>query len=372
MEYTKDDLLVLGKRYNNAKRSYLLIDPLQAKHIPVSPSAALKMMRSLGKKLYEKTGGADCIIGFAETATAIAAAAASEFDDDPFFIHTTREYFEGEELLYFSEEHSHASEQFIYRRFLEKGDFHSVILIDDEFSTGKTLMNIISVLKKLPSMSNAVFTAGSVINRISPENLAKFHDGGTDFISLCEIDEDDFEERVRGMDISAPIENYTRIEKKYEVFVPDRFDEWTPYDIRLGNDTGDLFRHINEFVKKAGEYLAGKISPDERILVMGTEEFMCPALVLGEWLEDEGFNVLSHSTTRSPIGISSDEDYPIRSGYKIHSFYDTERNTFIYNTASYDKIIVVTDSRNDEAVDLAMRDITSVFEADAFYLVRYI
>ena len=41
MKYTLDDLFVLGRRSGNKKRTYLLIDPLQAKHIPVSPSKAM-------------------------------------------------------------------------------------------------------------------------------------------------------------------------------------------------------------------------------------------------------------------------------------------------------------------------------------------
>ena len=35
--YTAADTLRIAKRYNNPKRSYLLVNPLQAKHIPVSP-----------------------------------------------------------------------------------------------------------------------------------------------------------------------------------------------------------------------------------------------------------------------------------------------------------------------------------------------
>ena len=37
--YTAADTLRIAKRYNNPKRSYLLVNPLQAKHIPVSPAA---------------------------------------------------------------------------------------------------------------------------------------------------------------------------------------------------------------------------------------------------------------------------------------------------------------------------------------------
>ena len=74
--YSSQDLLRIAKRFNNPKRTYLLVDPLQAKHIPVSPGRALEMMESLGD-LLKKYPGPRLVIGFAETATAIGAAAAS-------------------------------------------------------------------------------------------------------------------------------------------------------------------------------------------------------------------------------------------------------------------------------------------------------
>ena len=51
--YTAADTLRIAKRYNNPKRSYLLVNPLQAKHIPVSPTAALEMMSALGGQVEE-------------------------------------------------------------------------------------------------------------------------------------------------------------------------------------------------------------------------------------------------------------------------------------------------------------------------------
>ena len=49
------------------------------------------------------------VIGFAETATAIGAAVAAELGAD--YVQTTRELVPDAEYLYFSEEHSHATEQ---------------------------------------------------------------------------------------------------------------------------------------------------------------------------------------------------------------------------------------------------------------------
>ena len=43
MEYTEKDLVKIAKRENNTKRNYLVVDPLQGKHIPVLPSEALSI-----------------------------------------------------------------------------------------------------------------------------------------------------------------------------------------------------------------------------------------------------------------------------------------------------------------------------------------
>ena len=75
-EFTVADTLRLAKRFNNPKRSWLLVNPLQAKHIPVSPGAALAMMRELGERLSRRYPECGLVIGFAETATAIGAAVA--------------------------------------------------------------------------------------------------------------------------------------------------------------------------------------------------------------------------------------------------------------------------------------------------------
>lgn len=79
--YTAADTLRIAKRYNNPKRSYLLVNPLQAKHIPVSPAAALEMMGALGDQVAAKYPEARLVIGFAETATAIGAAVAARLGE---------------------------------------------------------------------------------------------------------------------------------------------------------------------------------------------------------------------------------------------------------------------------------------------------
>ena len=134
--YTAADTLRIAKRYNNPKRSYLLVNPLQAKHIPVSPAAALEMMGALGDQVAAKYPEARLVIGFAETATAIGAAVAARLGPDCLYVHTTREALDGDWIL-FREEHSHAAEHRLCADHLADWIDRSpaIVFVDDESSS---------------------------------------------------------------------------------------------------------------------------------------------------------------------------------------------------------------------------------------------
>ena len=71
--YTEQDLLWLARRQDTSKRAFLLVNPLQAKHVPSRPEAALEMMSAMGRMLTAEYPDTRLVIGFAETATAIGA-----------------------------------------------------------------------------------------------------------------------------------------------------------------------------------------------------------------------------------------------------------------------------------------------------------
>ena len=150
MIYSAEIVLRLAKRFNNARRNYLLVNPLLGKHLPTKPSAALDMMNALGSKVAEKFPDARVVIGFAETATAIGAVVAKNLSDECFYLQTTRENFAGN-FVEFLEEHSHAPEQKLFAENFSEllNQTAEVVFVDDELSTGKTLLNNIRRLKKI-------------------------------------------------------------------------------------------------------------------------------------------------------------------------------------------------------------------------------
>ena len=286
MNYTSNDLLRIAKRIHNTKRAYLLVNPLQAKHIPISPEKSLEMMRTLGKLLYRKYPESRLIIGFAETATAIGAAVAECFPDDCVYIHTTREEFSGD-FIYFSEEHSHAVEQKLYAENLSKYIARSkeIIFIDDEISTGKTLINIAEQLKaEIPETVGKEFIAASIINRVSSENEARLLSAGIKTECLLKLPFGNYEEAVKDIEVSEA--------EKIEATSFDYIALDCPKipNVRKGVNAGDYKRAVREIMESAVRKLGLPEKAD--VLVIGTEECMYPAIILGEILEEAGASVL--------------------------------------------------------------------------------
>ncbi len=349
-EYTIDNVLKIAKRHNNAKRSYLLVNPLQAKHMPVKPSESLKMMHCLGENLYSKYPDTKLVVGFAETATAIGAAVAECFDDDCIYIHTTREEVaQVKDWILFLEEHSHAAEQKLSRDNFEKwiSNTKSIIFVDDELSTGKTLINMINQLREqFPMLSNVKMIAASIMNRLTKENEDRLLSEGIVSEYLVKLPDEDYTALVENMQTS-PATDLTKenvVAHNYEKLVPTE----DFLDPRVGMEIAKYKNNCKAVCEKIVENLITKISDNDNVLVLGTEECMYPAIILGEALEKmHKGSVVCHATTRSPIGICKSEGYPIFEGYLINSFYASNRNTYVYNLKQYDAVVVVSDTMTD-------------------------
>ena len=61
--------------------------------------------------------------------------------------------------------------------------------------------------------------------------------------------------------------------------------------------------------------------------MLGTEEFMYPALFVGSKLEETGCLVRCHATTRSPIEVSDEEAYPLHARYELRSLYEEQHKS---------------------------------------------
>ena len=113
---------------------------------------------------------------------------------------------------------------------------------------------------------------------------------------------------------------------------------------RTGTPVGEYRRSCERLVNKALETVKDCLKGD--VLVLGTEEYMYPALRLSRAIEQTGLaaSVMVHATTRSPIAVCLDSGYPITKAYELSSFYEKGRNTYLYNMRDYDTVIVLSDA----------------------------
>lgn len=345
--YTKETTLRVAKRYRNAKRAYLLVNPLQAKHMPVSPTEALTMMRTLGAGLQQEFPGARLVLGFAETATALGAAVASRLGPDCAFLTTTREAGKGPGWVRFLEEHSHAAEQKLWGgdldALLQKTD--TVLFVDDEISTGKTLRNMVAQLtRRWPALGEKTLVAASLLNRVTPEQEEALVDAGITCRCLVRLPQEDHTAQVADWTVTeAPPAVPQNLSFRQEMLPSEGL-----LDPRKTLRIGAYDRSCQAVAEAMLSRALGPVETLGKTLVLGTEECMYPALRLGERLERLGAEVCCHATTRSPIGLCDAPGYPIRSGWKLPSFYEEERTTYVYNLKEYDTVIVVSDTKKTD------------------------
>lgn len=345
--YTKETTLRVAKRYRNAKRAYLLVNPLQAKHMPVSPTEALTMMRTLGEGLQQEFPGARLVLGFAETATALGAAVASRLGPDCAFLTTTREAGEGPGWVRFLEEHSHAAEQKLWGGDLDAllQETDTVLFVDDEISTGKTLRNMVAQLtRRWPALGEKTLVAASLLNRVTPEQEEALADAGITCRCLVRLPQEDHTAQVADWTVTeAPPAVPQNLSFRQETLPGEGL-----LDPRKTLRIGAYDSSCQAVAEAMLSHTLGPVETLGKTLVLGTEECMYPALRLGEKLERLGAEVCCHATTRSPIGLCDAPGYPIRSGWKLPSFYEEERTTYVYNLREYDTVIVLSDTKKTD------------------------
>lgn len=369
--YTEAELVRIAKRENNTRRKYLVVNRLQGKHIPVSPKEALQMFRSLAELIKEAYPSERLLmVGFAETATAIGAAVAIECQ--AAYMQTTREVIDGVDYLYFSESHSHATEQKLVKTDLDKiiGKTDRIVFIEDEVTTGNTILNIVRLIQKTYAQPVS-FAVASILNGMNEEALENYknlkipvhylvktaHDTYTEIAEqyqadgTCHICTKPQEKEVEQQ---KEVQQQIEMQQTKEAQQPIEVQEISGWINARRLHTADTYKQAceqlwQEIQQKFGYTKYTKeTETGRRILVLGTEEFMYPALYVGAKLEEAGYTVRMHATTRSPIAVSKEEKYPLHTRYELASLYDKNRTTFVYDLTEYEEVLVLTDAQKQE------------------------
>jgi hypothetical protein len=271
--------------------------------------------------------GCSLWIGMAETATGLGygvfEAACHAGVQNALFIQTTRYHLGGIERLEFEEGHSHATDFFLYypvgpdyrKQFLNT---ETLVLIDDEISTGKTFLRLIKAYQAVNPTLRKVFIV-SLVNFAHPDDRAALESqAGVTVEWVC------FRQGLLRFEDSqnAAIDNISvnvsgnGACKKHLLAWPGRLGMDAP--ISLEKDV------VEQLYRSGFRRESNDLRP---ILVLGTGECNAPAYLLGRELESKGFKVKVQSTTRSPIHQGND----IASVCQFEDNYEDGIPNFIYN-----------------------------------------
>lgn len=343
-QYTINDLVRVAKRENNTKRPYLYVNPLQGKHLPVSPTRALVLFAQLAEKAERIFRGERLlVIGFAETATAIGASLACLAENVDFYMSTTREHVPGFSYLFFSESHSHATEQRLVREQLDEylPQVDRVVFAEDEVTTGNTILHLIAALREEFPDIPLRFGVLSLLNSMSTAQLRAMAEEWIAVDFLLRVPEEYGADEIKFYEYTPPEDNLT-LACDPPIRMLELSDGW---NARILTPAVPMREQCESFAKRAFLRLPA-LSPGTSVLVLGTEECMFPGLLLGRELEVQypQVTVRFHATTRSPIEVTPDEDYPLHVRNQLESVYAAGRRTYLYNLKRYDHVILVTDA----------------------------
>ena len=250
----------------------------------------------------------------------------------------------GADFIYFTESHSHATEQKLNVQGMEKylSFAERIVFVEDEVTTGNTIAKLISELeKKFPGLS-VKYSIASILNSMSDSRVEELNNVGIDCVWLQKIPyEYNVEVLKQYEDCSA--NHFTTTEKCNGVVKIEKFTQGE--NIRRTCETNRYFEKLNELCVSVAEHICNE-KYYKKMAVIGTEETMYPAIKLASYLQEHNCceEIRTYSTTRSPIMAFDMAGYPLFKRYQLRSVYDADRTTFIYNLDTYDKVIILTDA----------------------------
>ena len=334
-----DDLIHIAKRTNNKKRDYLFVNKYLGKHIPEKAVTIKKLFTEFAEEISIQIPREEkiLVVGFAETATALAQfvtyySALTEDINVVYHLQTTRESFELEDSLIniaFEEEHSHASSQKLLFKQNHLLDFDRILFIEDEITTGNTILNFIKEFEKIKP--NSKYSVASILNWQNEENSKIFRDMNIQTISL-----------INGtLRENVPVINVT--EDNFKDLFSLNNKDFKPWKFNLNTPrTGMTRDELKFYIDSRLVNLLIQFTNKEKIpaTIIGNEEDMLVPLLYASLL-----NLKFRATTRSPITSSNQEDYIIKDKIKFNGAIESTRENYIYNLKSDDSDlnIIVTD-----------------------------
>lgn len=324
----------------NPKRPFLFVSRVLGRHLPVSPAAMGQIHSMLVERLPADLPGPAVVIGMAETAVALGHGVQDAWHclskrEDLLYIHSTRYRLASHPLLStFEESHSHATGHLIHEPS-EPGDAEllaacrTLVLVDDEASTGSTFVSLASSCRRLmPGLTRIVcVTITDWMGVGRREEIRSAMPARTDFVSLLEGS-------FSFVSSDAPPPK-----------MPDVIGNGGFKDALIPVNWGRL--GLRRPRPLPDHVMAMEAKPGERILVLGTGEFVYPPFQFARRLSSLGAEVMVQATTRSPILEGND----IRGILEFPDAYADGIPNFLYSVRSgqYERVLVCYETPPDTA-----------------------
>lgn len=275
-----DSLLDYAVR-QNPRRGFLFVSRVLGKHLPVSPAVAARTYTALAAALPPLT--APHFIGLAETATALGEgvyrAWREQHPERPAtFQHTTRYQTRHPLLLRFDEPHSHAPAHLLYDPGPAARAATDLVLVDDELSTGTTLENLAREWRRLhPHLRRVMLVS---LTDWCPRRAAL----------------------EAALELPVTFVSLTRGGYRFTP-APDWQPPMLPAVTGNGADKSELLPARGPRYGQAVDlsWPDLQLSPEDRVLVLGTGEYQFPAFALARQLEPVVAACAFSATTRSPV-----------------------------------------------------------------------
>ncbi|MEU3334772.1 phosphoribosyltransferase [Streptomyces sp. NPDC002144] len=375
------DLLGLALR-RNPKRAHLLVSNVLGKHVPQSPSVVYGHGFALGRRVRALLGAEEAaeavVLGYAETATGLGHSVADGIGSAPY-LHSTRRPVPGVAPAGgFEESHSHATSHLLLPENpgLLAGD-GPLVLVDDEFSTGNTVLNTVRALHERYPRGRYVVVA--LVDMRSPADADRLEDFAREIgarvdlvtsasgtVKLPEDVLDKGQDLVARFEVSAPTgargcaesaataawarpapTNPHPAAKRVDLLWPRNLPDGGRHGFTPANRT-----RLDHALPAMAARLAEALPPDaRRVHILGFEELMYAPLRLARELEQiTDAEVTYSTTTRSPVLAVDDPGYAIRSRLVFPAHDDPADgpgDRYAYNVAGFDAVVAVVDSVAD-------------------------
>ena len=319
------DLLGFAERIN-PKRAFLFVSKVLGRHIPVSPHIMRHAFTDLAKLVPGDLPEPVLVIGMAETAVGLGAGVHQVLQQrypEAIYVTTTRHPVHGAPLLArFLEEHSHAQDQLLYgspdaelqQQILSS---KSIVLVDDEASTGKTFVNLIHALQQ----------AGlNQISHVVTATLADWSSG----IHIADLN-------CQSVALMTGKWQWRDAEHPIQINMPKVDTVAFGAFATLAQPTWGRLP-----IQDSGAHIRLAVQPDERILVLGSGEYVWSSFLLAEYLQQQGADVKFSAITRSPIAVG----HAIQSALAFSDNYGLGIQNFVYNInpQHYDRVLITVET----------------------------